>query len=390
MNPVNPVALKGSPGAPRAADTLRGTSSAADGTIPSADRTLAQARALIGDLFTHRPIIYWTDLLLTLAIGYTAAAVYLSAAPFSLLQVTALLVSGFALFRAGSYVHEITHMNNGEMLGFRVGWNLLCGIPMVMPSHFYENHIDHHKSQHYGTQLDGEYLPLALGPISKILLFFAQVPLLPAYIALRLLLSPISFLHPRLRNWTLVHASSYVINYRHRLTIRPNAPRRAWAALEIACCLRLGVMFGVVLVGMFPWSRLVAMYVLAMFVLGLNYIRNLVAHRYANDGQPMNRAEQLTDSITIGSRGFLTELFFPLSLRYHALHHLFPGIPYHNLGEAHWRLMARLPADSLYHRTVVPGFWAAARELWTSARRHSAAMRNIGAEGTAPSSIPVG
>ena len=46
---------------------------------------------------------------------------------------------------------------------FTIGWNLLCGIPMLMPSFFYENHIDHHNSHRYGTKRDGEYLPLGAG-----------------------------------------------------------------------------------------------------------------------------------------------------------------------------------------------------------------------------------
>ena len=330
-----------------------------------------EARLLIADLFEHRSLIYWTDLILTLAVGYSAAIVYLNAPLFSLLQILSLLVAGFALFRAGSYVHEIAHMREGQMLGFRVGWNLLCGIPMVMPSHFYENHIDHHNSHHYGTVHDGEYLPLAHGPLWNIALFFAQAVPVPAYIALRLLLSPLTLLHPKLRTWVLEHMSSYVINYRHRLTIPKNAPRRVWAALELACSLRIAVMLGVVAVGLFPWSRLVLMYVLAVFVLGLNYVRNLVAHRYANDGEPMSHAEQLTDSINITGNRFTTELFFPLSLRYHALHHLFPGLPYHNLAKAHRRLMEHLPSDSPYRQTVFPSYWAAASELITSARRHT-------------------
>ena len=47
---------------------------------------------------------------------------------------------------------RIAHMREGEMLSFRIAWNMLCGIPMIMPSHFYENHIDHHNSHHYGTE----------------------------------------------------------------------------------------------------------------------------------------------------------------------------------------------------------------------------------------------
>jgi fatty acid desaturase len=185
---------------------------------------------------------------------------------------------------------------------------------------------------------------------------------------MRLLLSPFTFLHPRLRAFVLEHMSSYVINFRHRLTVAKNAPRRAWAALEIACSLRLAGMFGVVLIGIHPPTRIVQLYFLAVFSMLLNYIRNLVAHRYENTGGQMTHAEQLADSITITGHPILTELFFPVGLRYHALHHLFPGIPYHNLGIAHRRLMARLPADSPYRQTVFPSYLAAARTLWANAR----------------------
>lgn len=326
------------------------------------------ARSLVSDLFAPRPWIYWTDLALTLAVAYSAAAVYLRAPACSLPGGIAFVVCGFALFRAGSFVHEITHLRAGEMLSFRVGWNLLCGIPMVMPSHLYENHVDHHNSHRYGTARDGEYLPLATGPLWDIVWLFAQVPFLPGYIALRLLLSPLTFVHPRVRRFVLERMSSYVINFRHRLTIPATAARRAWAALEMACCLRLAVMLGVVLLGVFPWTRLVQLYLLAAFSMLLNYNRNLVAHRYENTGGQMSHAEQLADSITITGHPLVTELFFPLGLRYHALHHLFPGIPYHNLGIAHRRLMSRLPADAPYRETVFPNYWSAAKTLWTNAR----------------------
>jgi fatty acid desaturase len=338
-----------------------------------AARSINEARAIVADLFDYKPWVYWTDLIVTLLIGYTAAGIFLRSAAWSPQQLIAYVISGFALFRAASYVHEIAHMRTGDMLAFRVGWNLLCGIPMVMPSHLYGNHVDHHNSHHYGTVRDGEYLPLGASPHIEILWFFLQIPILPAFVALRLLFSPLTFVHPKVRNWVLEHMSGYVINYRHRLTIPKHAPRKAWAALEIACCLRLVGMFAVVIAGTFPWTRLVQFYLLALLAMGLNYIRNLVAHRYENTGEPMTHAQQLADSVTITGHPILTELFFPLGLRYHALHHLFPGIPYHNLGPAHRRLMEQLPADAPYRDTVFPGYWSAVRSLWSASgqREHT-------------------
>ncbi len=328
-----------------------------------------EAREILADLFEYRPAVYWTDMLVTVTIGYAAAATYLHSPMFSLQQGISLLIAGFALFRAGSYVHEITHMRQRQMVGFRVAWNVLCGIPMIMPSHFYENHVDHHNSHEYGTLRDGEYLPLGSGTLGEVFRYFAQAPLVPLYIAVRLLLAPLTFVDPRVRTWALEHVSSYVINYRHRLTIPRTAPRKAWAALELVCSLRVAGMLAVVLLGLFPWTRLVALYCLAVFILTLNYIRNLVAHRYRNTGGQMTHGEQLADSITITGDRFWTELFFPLGLRYHALHHWFPGIPFHNLGRAHRRLMERLPADSPYRQTVFPSYRAALAELWSNIRR---------------------
>src|SRR5579871_5226194 len=106
--------------------------------VASGEFSFREARQILGDLFEHKPWIYWTDLILTTALGYGGAMVYLRSPAFSLIQIVGFLVSGFALFRVGSFIHEITHLRKGELLAFRVGWNLLCGIPMLMPSFFYE------------------------------------------------------------------------------------------------------------------------------------------------------------------------------------------------------------------------------------------------------------
>ena len=78
----------------------------------------------------------------------------------------------------------------------------------------------------------------------------------------------------------------------------------------------------------------------------------------------MSLADQVADSINITGQHWLTAPMFPVGLRFHATHHLFPSLPYHALGKAHRRLMQQLPPDSPYRQTDYPSFWSAARELW--------------------------
>lgn len=82
----------------------------------------------------------------------------------------------------------------------------------------------------------------------------------------------------------------------------------------------------------------------------------------------MSFDEQIADSINFAGRSPLTALLFPVGLRYHALHHWFPALPYHSLGRAHRRLMAQLPADSPYRLTVRRSFLEAVGNLWRGAR----------------------
>ena len=336
----------------------------------SGNFSLRQMKETIQDLFAPKPLLYWIDFLITVSVAYGFAALYIMAPPFSLIQVVTFLISGAALFRVGTFIHEIVHMSGRTMVGFRVAWNLVCGVPLLMHSLLYSNHLDHHNPRKHGTPADGEYLPLASSPIRETVAYFAQVPILPLLSILRFLIGvPLSFLHPRLRRWLLERGSSYAINPYYRRVIPPTEPQRLWIVLDAVCFLWLAVISILVLKGLFTWTMVGLFYCLSTYSLALNWVRNLAAHRYANMGSEMTFAEQVEGSVNIVGSSFVTLLLFPVGLRYHGLHHLFPSLPYHALGKAHRRLMNVLPEDSPYRKTCCPGFFIAVRDLLHGARR---------------------
>ena len=139
---------------------------------------LQGARAIVADLMKANPAIFWADFLISLAIGYGAAACYLTAPIFSPLQIVSYFIAGFALFRVALFMHEVVHFRRGEMTAFKVVWNIFAGIPMLIPSFLYESHLTHHNTNHYGTGNDGEYLPLCIGRWRDVLSFLSQILLL--------------------------------------------------------------------------------------------------------------------------------------------------------------------------------------------------------------------
>jgi fatty acid desaturase len=82
---------------------------------------------------------------------------------------------------------------------------------------------------------------------------------------------------------------------------------------------------------------------------------------------PLDREAQLADSIDTPGAPW-TELWAPVGLRYHALHHYFPGIPYHNLGTAYRRLVSNLPSEAAYRGPVSPSLSWSLRLLYRNGR----------------------
>ena len=326
--------------------------------------SIGQARKIVADLFEPKPWIYWTDFLLSLGVG---GACYATVRRIDNVTISAIcfLVSCFLYYRVVLFTHEMTHLRDGTFKTFRFVWNLFCGIPFLIPSYLYYIHLDHHRRKSYGTEHDGEYLALANGPRWKIIVYLAQSFVIPPLAAFRfLVLTPASWFCPPLRRWLHRHASSMIMDPGFVRPEPTDRERRIWRIQETGCFLVCAGVAWWIYRGRIPVSFLYQVYATGVFIVIMNEIRTMAAHGFTSDGEEMTFSDQLVDSVNFPGRPLIGGLWAPIGLRYHALHHLFPSMPYHNLDAAHHRLMAELPADSPYRRTVSPGLWAAMSQLW--------------------------
>src|SRR5262245_4886413 len=111
------------------------------------------------DFFQVRPGRYWFDFLLSMTLAYGCGSVFLMAPLGSWPQIVAYPFTVFWIYRLGSLVHEVCHLNHREMRAFKVTWNLLVGVLTLAPSPFFtRHHRDHHSQRLYGRPDDPEYI----------------------------------------------------------------------------------------------------------------------------------------------------------------------------------------------------------------------------------------
>jgi fatty acid desaturase len=311
---------------------------------------LKAAASLTRDLNAPNDAIYWADMLGSALLGYAALFAAMFVRP-TWLAVGCGLVAVLALYRAGSFIHELTHIKKGAVKGFRFTWNLMVGVPLLVPSFMYEGvHNQHHAKRYYGTVDDPEYLPLALMHPWTLPVFLIAAALAPIGVLIRFgFLAPLSMLSPKLRSSVVGRYSGLQINPKF---VRPKPEgefARDWAWQEAACSAWAIALLTMVATGIIPLRDFLIFLGVSSGVMFLNQIRTLVAHLWENDGEPMSVTAQFLDSVNVPPPGTLPALWAPVGLRYHALHHLLPGVPYHNLAEAHRRLCRELETGSVYH-----------------------------------------
>ena len=333
---------------------------------------LKEARAMVKDLMTPKPHIYWVDFLLSVGLGWAMFYVALMSDFNQVWAYGATLISALALYRAVIFIHEIVHFKKGTLLSFKAAWNVLCGFAMLVPAFTYQGvHIDHHKRDIYGTLEDGEYLPFgAQNPLLNVWYVVSSI-FLPALIIGRfVILSPLGWLIPPLGRFIWQRSSSLTIDLTYRRPPPTVLDGKYWRLQEVMAWL-YGVAAVVALYfGIIPMKAFYLWYAIMVLILTLNSLRTLGAHAYRNPGhEVLSVPEQFLDSVDV-PYGFITPLWAPVGLRFHATHHLFPNMPYHSLGEAYERLSRDLPQKHLYLAATRKSLWHALSTLWSDAKKY--------------------
>lgn len=334
-----------------------------------------ELRLRFAQAFEIRSWIYWTDFSLSaLSCWVLLVATHFVrvGSPAHLLMTVGSVAAGL---RSALFIHELAHRRSDELPGFELWWNLWIGIPMQVPSLMYVgSHLDHHKRNAFGTDKDPEYAPIARWPRLRIVLFVLAVACLPILLPLRWgLLGPLSRLIPPLRRLTIARASTLAINGNYRRPEPNPSERFRWDAEEAAAALAAGCAAAALAFGWLPLQAWFQWWLVASGIWIVNQVRTLAAHGYVHGEEPVDAEGQLLDSINLRGWPWLTLLVAPVGMRFHALHHFLPGIPYHSLGAVHRALLRELPPDAAYRRTVRDGLWPTLQTLWGNASRSHAA-----------------
>ncbi len=324
--------------------------------IPDDKAMLRAAAELTRDINTARPEIYWPDMLVSALGGYAllAGAMLLD----GWLAVASGLAAIFPLYRALLFIHEISHLHRDALPGFRPVWNLLVGIPMLTPSLMYEGvHTLHHARTRYGTIEDPEYMPLALMKPWSLPVFVLVAALAPVALILRwAVLAPLGVIMPPLRRFAWERLSALAINPEFRRRPAEGSPAKRFFWQEVGASI-WAIALVVLVITYGAWREFGIAVLVFSAVAVFNQLRTLVAHLWENDGEAMTVTAQYLDSVNVPPPSPLAGFWAPVGLRYHALHHLIPSMPYHSLAEAHRRISAKLGHEGTFSQASHKGLF---------------------------------
>ncbi|GAB6042113.1 fatty acid desaturase family protein [Endothiovibrio diazotrophicus] len=287
---------------------------------------------------------FYTDFLFTLSGVIIAFILCLntSGLPFFLSYVVATAL----LYRAAVFAHELTHQSrNPRMKTFSIVWNLTLGALTLIPAvRFYQPHLTHHQVGVFGTTGDPQYMMIRSDKKLAAFVLLAVPFIMPIWGLLLVLLSSVG----------VIDVEGAVERYlaRKGYTVGAALPPEHKRSVT-----RYGRYY-LVLITLFVWQMPEAIPLVYAIHVGAWWMATLripLEHGMREYRETSDARDQVIDSFTVESP--LAGLLQPLSLRLHTAHHMYPGVPYHNLPALHAELKR---TDEEYRKSIV-SFWTAVR-----------------------------
>lgn len=282
--------------------------------------------------------IYYRDFAVPMIAFFLGFAWYLNAS--GAVAALPIIICGFAIHKAGAFVHEITHrQRDPAMKPFTLLWNLTIGAIVFMPAaRFFKPHLIHHSTGIFGTRDDPQYLELRHDPKMMAFVLFGAPFLMP------------------ILNFIMMCTASLGMNFeegferllrRHGHTMGSDVEPRyrdqvSWLSRYY---LALFVIYAAILPETIP-----AMYAIHVIGWMLVTLRIPLEHEMErHHPQTTTARDHMLDSYTVEAP--LAAILQPLGLQYHTAHHIHPGVPYHKLKALHYELKSR--GDAEYNRRTV-------------------------------------
>lgn len=296
------------------------------------------------EFFLPRPSRYYRDFLAYLS-AFLAAFVWGIQADWSTV-ILPWLLAVLSLHRAGLFCHEVVHSKHSSLRVFRVlySWTVAL-IVMVPPIRFGLPHLAHHRLGVFGTHEDPQY-PLVRGNAFALTMVLVIIPFVVPFTNLLMIvtgaLGAFRF-EQALDRW-----STETLGF--SLSSELDADQQG----EVKCHARVTLLLFLIFVTLMPGALL---FYYAVLVGGWALItaRIPLEHELETLADASGPNDQMADSFTIESP--LALLIQPIGFRFHTAHHMYPGVPYHNLSALHEELKRTSPE----YRNSIISLWAAIR-----------------------------
>lgn len=291
--------------------------------------------------FRADPYTYFRDLFLCVLLflagfigaAHTTGGVY----------IACYIVCVIGLHRAGVFGHELTHRPNDKtMRPFYWFWNMTIGCMIMVPSaRFFQPHKIHHKNGTFRTKEDPQYLLVRSD--AKIAFFVLIV--LPFITPLFGLFQTIVASIGGMKLEDAIDKFS-----REKLNFSTGTPIPEKMREEVVWLSRLSFLYFCGLALFLP-QFMVFYYAVLVGAWFLIVLRIPLEHELEKCAESSDQADQMYDSFSVETP--FAAIIQPIGFRFHTAHHMYPGVPYHNLPGLHQHLKATVPG---YSNSIV-SYW---------------------------------